>query len=88
MHRTLTSQINGPHPAYFFLKKILFLVIFRFSSPAPKKFEQFKTYLSIRNSINSNEIDFFEYFLFSGLLLNEFVKTKQNDSCLRVAVEY
>ena len=40
------------------------LLIFRFSSLARKKFEQCKTYLSIRNSIKSNEIDFFKCFRF------------------------
>ena len=40
------------------------LLVFGFSSLAPKKFEQFKTYLGIRNSIKSNEIDFFECFRF------------------------
>ena len=40
------------------------LLIFGFSSLAPKKFEHCKTYLSIRNSIKSNEIDFFECFRF------------------------
>ena len=44
-----------PHPG---------LVIFGFSSLAPKKFGQCKTYLNIRNSIKSNEIDFFECFHF------------------------
>ena len=40
------------------------LLIFGFSSLAPKKFEQCKTYLSIRNSIKSIEINFFECFRF------------------------
>ena len=40
------------------------LLIFGFSSLPPKKFEQFKTYLSIRNSIKSNEIDFYVSFRF------------------------
>ena len=40
------------------------LLIFGFSSLAPKKFEQCKTYLSIQNSIKSNKIDFFECFRF------------------------
>ena len=40
------------------------LLIFGFSSLAPKKIEQCKTYLSIRNSIKSNEIDFLECFRF------------------------
>ena len=39
------------------------LLIFGFSSLAQKKFE--KTYLSIRNSRTSNEIDFFECFGFN-----------------------
>ena len=41
------------------------LLIFGFSSLAQKKFE--KTYLSIRNSRTSNEIDFFECFGFNVL---------------------
>ena len=62
-----------PPPLMFFEKKIrphsfllgrLRLLIFGFSSLAPKQFEQCKTYLSIRNSIKSNEIDFFECFRF------------------------
>ena len=40
------------------------LLIFGFSNLAPKKFEQCKTYLSIRNSRKLKEIDFFQYFRF------------------------
>ena len=52
-----------PLPPLFFWKKNLTpspLLIFGFSNLTPKKFELCKTYLSIRNSINSNEIDFSE----------------------------
>ena len=61
----------GPF-AYFFWKKNptpplllgpLRLLIFVFSSLAPKKFERCKTYLSIRNSTKSNEIDFSNVFV-------------------------
>ena len=64
---------NKRYPtAYFFGKKPRSpavirtprLLIFGFSSLAPKKIEQCKTYLSIRNSIKSNEIDFSECFRF------------------------
>ena len=40
------------------------LLILGFSNLTPKKIEQCKTYLSIRNSIKSNEIDFSECFRF------------------------
>ena len=40
------------------------LLIFGFSCLAPKNIEQCKTYLSIRNSIKSNEIYFSECFRF------------------------
>ena len=61
-----------PPPFIFFEKKIqppaviksLRLLIFGFSSLASKKIEQCKTYLSIRNSTKSNEIDFSECFHF------------------------
>ena len=84
---TLRSRINIPHPPpplIFFEKNseppAPRLLIFGFSSLAPKKVEQFKTCFSIRNSMNSNEIDFFECFcFFRMLILNELVKTKQND---------
>ena len=71
---TLRSRKNAPPPVIFFEKKIrppplllgppLPLLIFGFSSLVPKAFEQCKTYLSIRNSIKSNEIYFFECFCF------------------------
>ena len=74
LRATLRSPINGPR-AYFFLKPpppppvllgpppppINFLI---FMSRSKKKFEKCKTYLSIRNSIKSNEIDFSECFRF------------------------
>ena len=60
---TLRSRTNAPSPAYFFEKESPppppLLLIFGFSSLAPKKFEEYKTYLSILNSI-----DFFECFRF------------------------
>ena len=64
------------------------LLIFGFSSLAPKKFEQCKTYLSIQNPIKIEQNRFFRMFSFSMLFLNELVKTKQNYLCLRVAIEH
>ena len=63
---TLRSQTNASFPAYFFEKESpppslppFRLLILGFSSLAPKKFEEYKTYLSILNPI-----DFFECFRF------------------------
>ena len=59
---TLRSRINAPPPRLFFLKKKSDPPwIFK---PRSKKIELCKTYISIRNSIKSNEIDFSECFRF------------------------
>ena len=60
----LKKESAPPSPQAPAVIRIPRLLIFGFLSLASKTFKQGKTYLSIRNSVKSNEIDFSECFRF------------------------